>query len=89
MVQSFAFYVSWFLFFGIPLVFLGVGFILFLVRSRIRKTIGGVLVVLGSLELSLWFILTRITIVSEIMVYIATIILGLFSLYYASRNSKH
>ena len=64
---------------GIQLIILVVGFVLFFVQSKRRRTIGKVLIVLGSVELPLLPI---------IPVSIATIILGIVSLYYASRNSK-
>lgn len=73
------------MFFGIPIIILVVGFVLFSIRPKHRKTIGVVLFVSGSLELSLWLILTKITVVSEIMIYVVTIILGIISLYYASK----
>ena len=65
---------------GIQLTILVVGFVLFFVQSKRRSTIGKVLIVLGSVELPLSPI---------ILVSIATIILGIVSFYYASRNSKN
>ena len=77
-----------FLFIGIPLIILVVGFILFFVQSRHRKGIGVVLIVLGSVELSIWLILGGgIHIGSGTLISIATIILGLISLY--MRKHKH
>ena len=79
-----------FLMLGIPLIILVVGFVLFFVRSKHRRKIGVVLIVLGSIYLSIWLILGGgIHIDGEAMISIAIIILGLVSLYYASRNSKH
>ena len=83
MVPWYAFFVSFFLFFGLPIIILVAGFVLFFVQSKHRKTVGVVLVVLGGFELAFWLVLTRITLTSGIVVYLATIILGFVSLYYA------
>ena len=89
MTATWLFYV-WFLLLGIPLTILVVGFVLFLVQSKHRKKIGIVLIVLGSVELSFWLILGGgIHIGSGALISIAIILLGLISLYYASRNSKN
>ena len=45
MIPDYAFYLSFFLFSGIPLIILFVGFILFLVKFKSRRTIGVVLIV--------------------------------------------
>ena len=77
-----------FLLIGIPLIILVVGFILFLVQSKHRKGIGIALIVIGSVELSIWLILAGgIHIGSGTLVSTATIILGLISLY--MRKHKH
>ena len=80
----------WFLLFGIPLIILVVGFVLFFVRPKHGRKIGVVLVVLGSIELSIWLILGGgIHIGSGALISVATVLLGLISLYYASRNSEN
>ena len=80
------FYFS-FLLIGIPLLILVVGLVLFFVWSKHRRTIGIALLVLGSIELSIWIILGGgILIGIGGMPSIAIIILGLVSLYSASRT---
>jgi len=80
-----------FLMLGIPLIILVVGFVLFFVRSKHRRKIGAVLIVIGGVELSIWLILSGGIphIGSGEIISIVTIILGLVSLYSASRNSKN
>ena len=86
MIPDYAFYLSFFLFSGIPLIILFVGFILFLVKIERRRTIGFVLIVLGDLELSLWLLITKSLMFNVILVFVATIFLGIISLYYSSRS---
>ena len=86
MIPDWAFYISFFLFSGIPLIILFVGFFLFLVKPKRRRTLGIVLIVLGDLELSLWLLITKSLMFNVILVYVATIFLGIISLYYANRS---
>lgn len=80
----------WFLFYGIPLIILVVGFVLFFVRPKHGRKTGVVLVVLGSIELSIWLILGGgIHIDSGALISVATVLLGLLSLYSASKNNKN
>ena len=71
------------LFTGIPLIILVVGFVLFLVKVKRRRTIGIVLIVSGVLELSFWLLLFRSLMFNGILLYIGTIVLGITSLIYS------
>lgn len=77
-------YISLILFFMIPITVLLAGAILSFTQSKHRKVIGAVLVLAGSLELSLWLILTKTLAFSGVLIYIAAIITGIVSLMYAN-----
>ena len=89
MIPDYAFYLSFFLFSGIPLIILFVGFVLFLVKFKIRRKTGVILIVLGGLELSVWLLLTKSLMFNGILVFVATIFLGIISLYYSSIAIKN
>lgn len=89
MTPDWIFFVSSLFLYGIPIIILAVGFTLFFIKFKHRRMIGAILVLLGSLELSFWLIVTNGLIFSGIVVYLMTIILGIVSLLFANKTPKN
>ncbi len=84
-----AFYFGLILFFMLPLTILFVGVVLSYFKPNHRKAMGTVLIVLGSVELSLWLIATRSLEFIGVLIYIATIATGIVTLLFAYEVIKN
>ena len=89
MTPDWIFFVSSLFLFGIPMIILAVGFILFFIKFKHRKMIGAILVLGGSLQLSFSLIVTNGLIFNGTFVYLMTIILGIVSLLFANKTPKN
>jgi hypothetical protein len=89
MTPASAIYFGLILFFMLPLTILLVGAVLSYFKPNHRKAMGTLLIVLGSVELSLWLVVTKTLSFSGVLIYIVTIATGIVSLLFAYKVLKN